>query len=130
MKRIFFLSFLCVSLLLSAALVTAAQKTSVAGAWDASMNTPGGARPFGLMFKVDGEKLTGTVKRNDGEIPLQGTIKGSDISFSYTINYNGHDLVLGFTGKVDGDTIKGSVDFGGNGGDEWSAKRAAAKPKT
>jgi len=130
MKRIFLLSLSSVLLLITASLVTNAQKTSVAGSWDAAMNTPGGTRPFGLMFKVDGEKLSGTVKRNDGEIPLQGTVKGSDISFSYTINYNGHDLVLSFTGKVDGDTIKGSVDFGGNGGDEWSAKRAAAKPKT
>jgi len=108
----------------------AAQKTSVVGEWDAAMNTPGGPRPFGLIFKVDGEKLTGVVKRNDGELPLQGTIKGSDISFSYTINYNGHDLVLTLTGKVTGDMIKGNVDFGGNGGDEWSAKRSAAKPKT
>lgn len=109
----------------------AAQSSSVAGEWDASMNTPGGARPFKLVLKVDGEKLTGTVKRANGDVPLAGTIKGSDISFAYTITYNGHDLDLSFAGKVTGDTMNGGVSFGGNGDDEWSAKRIpSAKPKT
>jgi hypothetical protein len=94
------------------------------------MNTPGGARPFGLVFKVDGEKLTGTVKRANGEVPLSGSIKGKDISFAYTINYNGNDLTLSFAGKVDGDKISGTVSFGGNAEDTWSAKRSTAgKPK-
>lgn len=107
-----------------------AQSSSVAGEWDASMNTPGGARPFKLVFKVDGEKLTGTVKRSSGDVPLSGTIKGTDINFSYTINYNGNDLTLIFTGKVSGDNISGNVSFGGNAEDSWTAKRAAKKPKT
>ncbi len=107
----------------------AAQTSSVAGEWVASMNTPGGARPFGLIFEIDGEKLTGTVKRTAGDVPLKGTIKGADISFSYTVNYNGRDLPLHFTGKVDGDTISGTVSFGGNAEDTWSARRAStAKP--
>ena len=109
----------------------ASQASSVAGEWDATMNTPGGARPFKLVFKVDGEKLTGTAKRSNGDVPIVGTIKGSDISFSYTINYNGNDLTLTFTGKVAGDSMSGNVSFGGNGDDEWSAKRVPpAKPKT
>jgi hypothetical protein len=110
----------------------AAQKSSVAGEWDASYNTPGGpGRPFKLVFKVDGEKLTGTVKRADGEIPLAGTIKGNDISFDYTITYNGHDLPLSFSGKVNGDTMGGMVSFNGQGEDEWSAKRVPPeKPKS
>ncbi|MBL8187613.1 MAG: hypothetical protein JNK38_06375, partial [Acidobacteria bacterium] len=51
---------------------------------------------------------------------------GNDIQFSYTVNYNGNDLVLTMSGKVDGDTIKGTVSFGGMAEDEWSAKRAGA----
>lgn len=108
----------------------AAQTSSIAGEWDASMNTPGGVRNFKIIFKVDGEKLTGTVKRADGDLPLQGTIKGSDLNFAYTIQYNGHDLVMTLTGKVAGDAMKGSVSFGGQADDEWSAKRTPpAKPK-
>lgn len=131
MKRVIIPTVFAIGLILLGAGSMAAQSSSVAGEWDATMNTPGGSRPFKLVFKVDGEKLTGTVKRPTGEIPLQGTIKGNDISFSYTITYNGHDLELSLTGTVSGDTMGGNVSFGGNGDDEWSAKRTPAeKPKT
>ena len=131
MKYIFLISILTISLSILGFGVSAAQSSSVAGEWAASMNTPGGPRPFGLVFKVDGEKLTGTVKRANGDVPLQGKVKGSDISFSYTVNYNDNDLTLSFAGKIDGDSMSGNVSFGGNAEDSWSAKRVpAAKPKT
>ena len=108
----------------------AAAQKSVEGDWDAVFNTPGGARPFKLVLKVDGEKLSGTAKRSSGDVPVEGTIKGSDISFSYTITYNGNAVTLTFTGKVSGDTMSGDVMFNESAGDQWSAKRAAAeKPK-
>lgn len=105
-------------------------QTSVAGEWDGSFNTPGGARPIKFVFKVDGEKLTGVAKRSSGDVPLSGTIKGADIAFGYTINYGGRDLTLSYTGKVTGDNMSGTVSFGGNAEESWSAKRAAEKPKT
>lgn len=131
MKRVIITTVFAIGLLLVGAGSLAAQTGSVAGEWDAVTNTPGGPRPSTLVFKVDGEKLTGTVKRSTGELPLTGTIKGNDITFVYTVTYNGHDLDMTFTGKVTGDTMGGNVSFGGNGDDEWSAKRTPpAKPKT
>lgn len=132
MKHIFLLGILAFGLTLFLADSAAAQAPSVAGEWAASMNTPGGPRPFGLVIKVDGEKLTGTVKRANGDVPLEGTIKGKDINFSYTISYNDNVLSLSFAGKVDGDNMSGTVSFGGNAEDSWSAKRTPppSKPKT
>ena len=106
--------------------VSAFAQSPAAGEWDAAMNTPGGVRNFKLTFKVEGEKLTGQVGRDTGTLPLTGTVKGSDVQFSYTVKYNDNDLVLTMTGKVDGDSIKGTVSFGGMAEDEWSAKRAGA----
>ena len=106
-----------------------AQK-SVAGDWDATFNTPGGPQPLKLIFKVDGEKLTGTAKRSRGDVALTGTIKGDDITFSYTIDYNGNPVTLVFSGKVKGDEMSGTVSFNDSVSDDWSAKRAAVKPKT
>lgn len=119
-------------LALTMALTVAAQSPNVDGEWDAAMNTPGGVRNFKIKFKAEGEKLTGIVGRETGSLPLNGTIKGSDVQFSYTVNYNGNDLVLTMTGKVAGDSIVGTVSFGGMAEDEWSAKRsgAAAAPAT
>lgn len=132
MKKVIISSVFAVAFVVFCAGSMAAQTASVAGEWDASMNTPGGPVPLGLVFKVEGEKLTGTAKRRNGDVPLTGTVKGSDISFSYTIDYNGNGITLTFTGKVTGDNISGNVSFGGNADDVWSAKRVPppAKPKT
>ncbi len=123
MKKALFLSFFAVALLISAQ--TASAQTSVAGNWDAMMNTPGGAVPLKLNFVVDGEKLTGTAKRSRGDVALVGTVKGSDIAFSYTIDYNGNPFTVNFSGKVDGDKINGVVTMGSTD-DSWSATRAKA----
>jgi hypothetical protein len=95
------------------------------GDWDVALNTPGGVRNFKVTFKHDGEKLTGTIKGERGEIPLDGTVKGKEVKFSYTIKYMDNDLVITMSGNLEGDAIKGAVDFGGFAQDEWSAKRAS-----
>ena len=58
-------------------LTTAAAAQSIAGEWDAAMNTPGGVRNFKIIFEVKGDTLTGTVKRGAGDSQLRGTIKGN-----------------------------------------------------
>ena len=120
-NKTFFSALFIIALLISSAF----GQTSVAGDWDGSFNTPGGARPFKIVLKVDGEKLTGTAKRSSGDVPITGTIKGDAISFSYTINYGGNDLTLIYSGKVAGDSMSGTISFGGQAEETWSAKRLA-----
>src|SRR4051794_21781798 len=126
MKRVLFNSFVVCWLALIFASGALGQK-SVAGDWDAVFNTPGGPQPLKLIFKVDGEKLTGTAKRSRGDVSLSGTIKGEDIAFSYTIDYNGNTVTLTFSGKIKGDAMSGSVSFNDSAGDDWSAKRSEPK---
>lgn len=130
MKKALLFTFFSIAFVLAATTSSIAQK-SVTGEWDGAFETPGGPRPFKLVLKVDGEKLSGTAKRSSGDVPISGTVKGNDITFSYTINYNGNDLTMSFSGKISGDTMSGSVSFGGNADETWSAKRTPAeKPKT
>ncbi|MEO8453308.1 MAG: hypothetical protein ABI647_26205 [Gemmatimonadota bacterium] len=107
------------------ALTTAARAQSISGEWDATMNTPGGVRNFKIAFKANGESVTGTVKRQAGDVPLTGTIKGDQLKFSYMITYNDSPLEVTMATTVTGDSMKGTVDFGGMAQDEFSAKRAA-----
>jgi hypothetical protein len=128
MKKVLGTAFLVLGVAFIFAGHATAQKT-VAGEWDAVFNTPGGPQPLKFIFNVDGEKLTGTAKRSRGDVALTGTIKGEDITFAYTIDYNGNGVTLTFTGKVKGDAMGGSVSFNDQASDEWSAKRATEKPK-
>lgn len=130
-QKTIFGAIILIGMFLVSANLTMAQTKSIAGEWDAAMNTPGGVRTFKIVFTVDGEKLTGTVKRSAGDAPLTGTIKGTDVQFSYTVRYNENDLTISMSGKLDGDTIKGTVSFGESGQtDEWSAKRVVAPKVT
>jgi hypothetical protein len=103
-----------------------AQASPASGDWDLTLNTPNGQRNFRAVFKIDGEKLTGELKRDQNSLPIQGSAKGKEVKFSYTVRYNDNDLLITMTGTVDGDVIKGTADFGGFAQDEWSAKRASA----
>jgi hypothetical protein len=114
------------ALAIAVALPPAAATQSIAGEWDATINTPGGPRDLKIVFKVTGDSLTGTVKRQTGDVPLVGSVKGNAVSFSYTVTYNDNPLTITIMATVTGDTMKGTVDFGGAASDEFRAKRAAA----
>jgi hypothetical protein len=101
--------------------------SNAAGDWEVALNTPGGVRNLKATFKIDGEKLTGSIKGERGDLPIEGSVKGKEVKFSYTIKYMDTDLLITMTGNLEGDSIKGAVDFGGFAQDEWSAKRASAE---
>jgi hypothetical protein len=101
---------------------------NVAGEWNATMNTPGGARNFKVVFVQQGDSLSGTVRRATGDVPLQGKVKGNDVTFQYTIDYGGNALTLVVSTTVTGDSMKGSIDLGGVS-EAFTAERAAAAAK-
>jgi hypothetical protein len=116
-----------VAFALSFVAVVAAAAQSVTGDWDASMNTPGGVRTFRLVLKQDGEKLSGTVKRESGDVPLEGTVVGGNVKFAYSINYGGNPITLTMTAVVAGDEMKGQVDIASQMQDVFSAKRVVGE---
>ena len=113
--------------LASAISATSLAAQNVAGTWDASYNTPGGARAFKVVLIQDGEKLTGSVKREQGESPLVGTAKNDSVKFIYQIEYNGSKLDMTVAAKVTGGAMTGIVDFAGQAQEPFEAKKAAAE---
>ena len=60
-----------------------------------------------IMFKVDGEKLTGSMEGPMGTVSISnGKIAGDD--FSFTIDLDGNTML--HKGKITGDTIKITVE--------------------
>jgi len=60
-----------------------------------------------------------------------GKIKGDEISFSVTREFNNNKMVSKYNGKLSGDTIKGKVEMERNGESQpardWEAKRSVEK---
>ena len=83
----------------------------------------GGGSPT-LTFAVKGDSVTGTVKRPTGEtFPLKGTIKGKDLTYSYSIPTESQQVLVTVKAKVMGDSLSGTMDFGGQATGELTAKR-------
>jgi hypothetical protein len=116
-------------LVASAISTTSLAAQNVAGTWDASYNTPGGPRSFKVILVQDGEKLKGTVKREQGESSLAGTAKNDSVKFVYQIDYNGNKLEMTVAAKVTADAMKGIVDFAGQAQEPFEAKKTAGPEK-
>jgi hypothetical protein len=103
----------------------AAQGKSVAGTWNATVTTPNGGGNPTLTFAVKGDSVTGSVKRPTGVVvPLKGTIKGSDLTYTYAIASNGQPVQVTVKAKVVGDSLSGTMDFAGAMTGQITAKRA------
>lgn len=134
-----------------------AKKADASGTWSWTQqggrggqggNAPANATPrkSTLKLKVEGEKLTGTLSQpafgrrgQGGDAPAtppapvetqisNGKVKGDEISFDVTREFGGNSRTVKYTGKVEGDTIKGKISMPGrDGGDpisrDWEAKR-------
>jgi hypothetical protein len=98
-------------------------KTDVTGKWAFNVETSAGAGSPTFTFKQDGEKLTGHYTGTFGEADLTGTVKGNDITFSFTVDAQGTSLKETYTGAVDKDTMKGKLTIEGLGEGTFTAKK-------
>lgn len=108
--------------------VQAADKADPVGTWKWKTSMNNQEREFTLKLKMDGDKLTGTISgRNNNENKIDdATFKDGEVAFSVTRERNGNKNVQKYKGKVDGDTIKGKIEFDRNGQSQsrdWEAKR-------
>ena len=113
------LMFLC-SLLL--AVTISALAADVAGKWVAQVpGRDGQARETTLMFKMDGDKLTGTMSGGQGGDAAisEGKVAGDVVTFSVESPRGKRT----YTGAISGDEIKFKRE-GGQAPQEFTAKRA------
>lgn len=90
-----------------------AQGTNVTGDWAFTVETDQGGGTPTITFKQDGETLTGKYVGQLGSADLTGTVKGSAIRFTFTIDVQGQNAPVTYEGTVEKNTMKGKLDIGG-----------------
>ena len=84
-----------------------AQTVDVTGDWAFAVETGMGSGNPTITFKQTGENLTGTYNGQLGNTDFKGTVKGTDIAFSFTIDAQGQTIDVVYTGTVDNDDDEG-----------------------
>lgn len=99
-----------------AALVTTvgAQGVNITGKWAFNVQTDGGGGTPTMTFKQQGDQLTGHYSGQLGEADFKGTVKGSDVKFSFNADAQGQQIDVVYTGTiVDKDNMKGTLALAG-----------------
>jgi len=105
-----------------------AENVNVTGKWDLTIVSPRGERTGPAQFKQDGEALTVIAQGRDGEeVESKGSVKGTAIEWSSTRETPRGEITIAFKGTVEGDSMKGTVEFGTFGSGDWSAKRTGGE---
>ena len=101
------------------------------GTWKWTMQGRGGnpGREVSLTLKQDGDKLTGKMGGGQNEVEIKdGKIdKDGTLSFAVTRKRQDMEFTTKYSGKLEGDTIKGKQENERNGqtqSRDWEAKRA------
>jgi hypothetical protein len=102
-------------------------------AWTQPGRDGGEGRKMTLKLKAEGEKLTGTLTApgREGAEPRpvqisEGKVKGDEVSFNVTREFQGNSVTMKYNGKVAGDTLKGKITTTRDGQErtrDWEAKR-------
>lgn len=109
--------------------LTVVWAADINGKWTAQVpGRQGNTQETTFTFKVEGDKLTGTVSGQQGETPIaDGKVSGDEISFTVTRERQGATVKQLYKGKVAGDEIKFTRSAEGGQGNrppvEFTAKR-------
>ena len=111
------------------------------GTWKWSTSSPDGEIPTTLKLEWKDGKLTGAYSNQFGDTAISNASLQDDvIKFDVVRDLGGKKYVVTYHGKIEGDTIKGTIEAPGHDGGEgvkldWTAKRTTketagdAKPK-
>lgn len=119
-RRLFAASLAMLALAATAAF---AADANVTGEWTMTVETQAGTGSPHFSLKQEGTNVTGQYKGQLGEAPVTGTVNGNEVTLKYSVNAQGADLTVTYTGTVEGDTMKGKVSLGDFGDGTFTGKR-------
>jgi hypothetical protein len=96
--------------------------SDLSGTWNAKVDLGDQTGTPTFVLKQDGEKLTGTYSGALGKAPINGTVKGKDV----TIDFEAAGVKVHYAGKLDSDEKKmeGTVDYGGQASGTFTATKS------
>ena len=113
----------------AAAVAFAADPTDPTGTWKWSTKSPSGEIPTTLKLELENGKITGAYSNQHGDTAISNaSLRDDVITFDVVRDVGGKKYVVKYHGKIEGDTIRGTIEAPGHDGGEgvkldWNAKR-------
>jgi len=113
-KQLMFWAIVASSAVVGAAGAFAQAPTNQAlvGTWNLTLTSPQGTHPGTVTIKDEAGKLSGAMSGDLGALPVDVKTTETGVALSFTVDYQGQPLPVVLAGKVDGATLKGTVDYG------------------
>ena len=119
MKKVF------LTILVAVFAVLTSHAEEISGKWKVSVEGPQGTMEMTYTFKVDGEKLTGSISTPMGDIEISnGKVNGNEFSFDMDMM----GTAVPNKGTLDGEVIKLKMEMPG-GGPEGPGEMTLTKVK-
>lgn len=113
--------------------VRAADKPAdFSGSWKWTAQTRNTPTDFTMKLMQEGDKVTGTVTgmNNQKSEIKEGKVANGELSFKVVRDRNGTSVATTYTGKLEGDSIKGKIETTGGAttrpARDWTATRVKA----
>ena len=106
------------------AAVASGDEASLTGAWQLEIVSPQGTRTPTMVLTQTGSQVSGTYMSQRGEVPITGTIQGSDFALTVKIETDTDKLVVEYKGRIAGDALNGKVAMGARGEASFTGKRS------
>jgi hypothetical protein len=100
---------------------------NLTGEWSAVVTAPRGELEYTMYLTHEGPRLTGYFQSQYGEIPLKGSVKGTEVNLAWTMMDGGKEIAVTMTGTVSGDAIRGTAKLGTIGEGAFRAERSAGE---
>ena len=108
-----------ICVLFAVAVATAAFAADPAGTWKWSTKSPDGDIPTTLKLELKNGKIAGAYSNQYGDTAISNaSLQDDKIRFEVVRDLGGKKYVVKYQGKIEGDTIRGTIEAPGHDGGE------------
>ncbi len=122
MKRLY-IAALALAFLLVTVGTAVPQTTALSGVWTITLSFISGKATHTATITEKSGTLSGTYKGSNYEGRLSGKVNGNTVTFTGSLKIQAQTVSFSYTGTVEGDTMKGTVDMGEYLSGTWTAKK-------